>query len=45
MGLFSHIFGGRGWDNLPIKFVDALKSRLSEHNFKVLESLTVIAHK
>lgn len=36
----GRIFGGRGWDDLPIKFVDVLKSRLSEHHFKVLESLT-----
>lgn len=40
MGFFSRIFGGRGWGELPIKFVDAIKSRLSEHHFKVLESLT-----
>ncbi len=39
MGLFNRIFGGRGWDNLPTKFVEVLKTRLGEHLFKVLDSL------
>jgi len=42
MGLLSHIFGKRKWEDLPIKFVDSIKSRTNEHNFKVLQHL---AHK
>ncbi len=41
MGLFSRILGSRKWEELPIKFVDSVKSRLSEHNLKVLQSLTL----